>query len=300
MNILVTGGTGFIGQHLCCELSGRGHELMVLSRSPARARKVLPAGTVVLTDLDQVSAGTRVGAIVNLAGEGIAERLWTETRKKKLVESRVGVTRELGKLVRRLETPPEVLVNGSGVGFYGDAGDADLDEDSSALRRDFGYLLCDAWEQAAREAAGETMRLCVVRTGVVLGPGGMLGRLLPLYRLGFGARLGDGEQWVSWIHIDDMVRVLVTCVENRSTGGLYNAVAPAPVTHARFHQALARLCRRPGFLRIPAWPLRTLLGEMSILFLGGQRVRPRRLQEQGFRFRFADLDSALTQILDRQ
>lgn len=297
MNILVTGGTGFIGSRLCRRLTTGGHQLMVLSRNPARARKVLPEGTVVLTDLDQLAASTPVDAIVNLAGEGIADRLWTEARKKVLVDSRVEVTRELGRLIRRLDKPPEVLVNGSGVGFYGDGGEAELTEESPAMRRDFGYLLCDAWESAAQQAAGEDVRLCIVRTGVVLGRGGMLGRLLPLYRLGLGTRLGSGGQWMSWIHIDDMLNILCTLVESPDAGGIYNAVAPEPVTHARFHETLARRCRRPAFLRVPGWPLRTLLGEMSSLFLGGQKVRPERLQQRGFDFQYPDIDAALEQIV---
>ncbi len=297
MNILVTGGTGFIGTRLCRRLDADGHRLMVLSRNASGARKVLPEGTVVLTDLDQLAASTTVDAIINLAGEGIADRLWTEARKKRLIDSRVSVTREIGRLIGRLDRAPQVLVNGSGVGFYGDAGEAELTEEASAMRRDFGYLLCDAWESAAQEAAGESVRLCIVRTGVVLGRGGMLGKLLPLYRLGLGARLGSGEQWVSWVHIDDMVRILCTLVESPDASGVHNAVAPEPVTHARLHETLARMCRRPAFLRVPGWPLRTLLGEMSTLFLGSQKVLPRRLEQRNFQFRYPDIDAALEQIV---
>lgn len=298
MNILVTGGTGFIGQPLCRELVRRGHSLTVLSRQGERALRVLPSGTRVLADLQEIDADHEIDAVINLAGEGIADRRWSDKRKQQLIDSRVGVTRALGELFNRLKKRPAVLINGSAVGFYGNAGAAELDESSPAARRDFSYLLCDAWEQEARRIAGQETRLCILRTGVVLARGGgMMARLLPVYRLGLGARLGDGSQWLSWVHLDDMLAMILLCLESPAAKGVFNAVAPQPVTHARFHEMLAAHCRRPGFLRVPAWPLRVALGEMSVLLLGGQRVMPRRLLEQGFRFRFASLDDAFSEIL---
>lgn len=204
MKVLITGGSGFIGGELCRRLAAHGHVLTVLSRSPERARSKLPEGTRVVASLDDIGDDEAIDGIVNLAGENLFTRRWSESRKRTLMASRLDTTRELVALCRRLDTTPSVMVSGSAVGFYGDAGDAELTEHSSARRKDFGYRLCDAWEQAAREVVGEGVRLCLIRTGVVLGRGGgMLKGLWPVYRMGLGARLGDGSQWLSWIHIQE-------------------------------------------------------------------------------------------------
>lgn len=294
MRILVTGGTGFIGQRLCSALATRGHELWVLSRSPWRAAKSLPGSVRVVESLDQVPDDLLLDAIVNLAGESIAGARWTAKRKQILLDSRVGVTEALYALVQRLKARPRILVSASAVGFYGNAGNAELTESSSAVRRDFSYLLCEAWEQAARKFSGLGMRVCILRIGVVLSHhGGMLKQLLPLYRKGLGVLLGDGSQWFSWIHLEDLVELIIRCLDTQSAEGIYNAVAPGPVTFRRFHTGLASTCRRPALLRVPGRPLAMLLGEVSDIMLGGQRVTPARLEREGFRFRYPDIDSAL-------
>ena len=300
MKILITGGSGFIGQHLCRRLAAHGHELVVLSRRPRRAAKVLPEETRIVPSLDDIADDDAIDGIINLAGESLFAGRWTERRKKVLFDSRIGVTQQLVSLVSRLQRKPAVMVSGSAVGFYGDAGNAELTEDGSARKRDFGYLLCDAWEQSARPVSRQGVRLCLVRTGIVLGrDGGMLGKLLPVYRLGLGAMLGDGSQWLSWIHIDDMVAILVRAVETPGIDGVFNATAPGPVTQREFHRSLASAVKRPAFLRVPSIALRTGLGEQSDILLGGQRVYPRRLEQQGFVFRFPDLQSALAQQIKR-
>ena len=300
MKILITGGSGFIGQHLCRRLAAHGHELIVLSRRPRRVAKLLPEETRIVSSLDDIADNDPIDGIVNLAGESLFAGRWTERRKKVLFDSRIGVTQGLVGLVSRLQRKPAVMVSGSAVGFYGDAGNAELTEDSAARKRDFGYLLCDAWEQAARPVSRQGIRLCLVRTGIVLGrDGGMLGKLLPVYRLGFGAMLGDGSQWLSWIHIDDMVAILVRAVETPGIDGVFNATAPAPVTQREFHRSLANAVNRPAFLRVPSVALRAGLGEQSEILLGGQRVYPRRLEQQGFVFRFPDLTSALAHQVKR-
>lgn len=296
MKILITGGSGFVGTALCDQLVSRGHHLIVLSRSPAKAARKLPDGVRLIGSLDDVADTEQIDGIVNLAGEGIADRRWTESRKQALLSSRVGVTEALARLVDRLNHRPAVLVNGSAVGFYGDAGAAELTEASPAARRDFTYLLCDAWEKSARDIGRRGLRVCILRIGVVLGRGGMLSRLLPLYRLGLGARLGNGQQWLSWIHLDDLLTLLVRCLEQNTAEGVYNAVAPQPVTYSRFHEALAAACHRPALFAAPALPLKLALGEMSVLLLGGQRVLPARLESQGFTFRYPSIDMALTAL----
>ena len=300
MKVLITGGSGFIGQHLCRRLAAHGHELTVLTRKPRKAARVLPEGARLVTSLDDIENDAAIDGIVNLAGESLFAGRWTERRKKTLFASRVGVTEGVVGLVSRLDRKPAVLVSGSAVGFYGNADNAELSEESPARRRDFGYLLCDAWEQAARPVSRQGVRLCLVRTGIVLGSdGGMLSKLLPVYRLGLGAMLGDGNQWLSWVHIDDMVAVLVRALETPGVDGVFNACAPAPVTQREFHHSLARKVKRPALLRVPSAALKAGLGEQSAMLIGGQRVYPRRLEQQGFIFRFPDLDSALSHLVRR-
>ncbi|MCK5873655.1 MAG: TIGR01777 family oxidoreductase [Alcanivoracaceae bacterium] len=299
MKVLVTGGSGFVGRALCAHLTTRGHHLTVLSRSPAKAGKVLPASVRVVSSLDEISDDDVYDGVINLAGEGIADRRWSKARKQSLLDSRVGVTEALAALFDRLKRKPGVLVSGSAVGFYGDAGSVELSESSPAVRRDFTYLLCDAWEKSARDIGRRGVRVCILRIGVVLGRGGMLSRLLPLYRLGLGARLGNGRQWLSWIHLDDLIAVITNCLELGSAEGVYNAVAPNPVTYARFHEAMATACNRPALFAAPALPLKLALGEMSVLLLGGQRVLPARLGGQGFSFQYPTIDQALAAVCAR-
>jgi uncharacterized protein len=299
VKVLITGGSGFVGRALCAHLAGRGHVLTVLSRSPTKAARVLPASVRIVSSLDEIADDAVFDGIINLAGEGIADRRWTRTRKQALLDSRVGVTEALTKLIDRLHYKPLVLVNGSAVGFYGDAGAVELTESSPAVRRDFTYLLCEAWEKAARDIGKRGMRVCILRIGVVLGRGGMLARLLPVYRLGLGARLGSGQQWLSWIHLEDLLEVLTRCLEQGNAEGVYNAVAPQPVSYAKFHEALAQACHRPALFAAPALPLKLALGEMSVLLLGGQKVLPARLEAQGFAFRHPTIDQALAAICNK-
>lgn len=294
MRILVTGGSGFIGAALVRALVARGHELWVLTRHPDKTATRLPEGVVLVSTLDEISNDARLDAVINLAGESIAGGRWTRKRKQVLLDSRVGVTQALHALLRRLDHKPSVLINGSAIGFYGDAGNVELDETSPAVKRDFTYLLCDAWEKEARAIGQLGVRVCILRIGVVLArDGGMLAQLQPVYRLGLGALLGDGRQWFSWIHRDDLVSIILRCLETSSAEGVYNAVAPQPVTFRRFHETLAASVRRPALIRVPALPLRLVLGEMSSLLLGGQRVLPARLAQEGFTFRYADIATAL-------
>lgn len=294
MRILVTGGSGFIGATLVRALVARGHELWVLTRHPDKTATRLPEGVVLVSTLDEISNDARLDAVINLAGESIAGGRWTRKRKQVLLDSRVGVTQALHALLRRLDHKPSVLINGSAIGFYGDAGNVELDETSPAVKRDFTYLLCDAWEKEARAIGQLGVRVCILRIGVVLArDGGMLAQLHPVYRLGLGALLGDGRQWFSWIHRDDLVNIILRCLETSSAEGVYNAVAPQPVTFRRFHETLAASVRRPALIRVPALPLRLVLGEMSSLLLGGQRVLPARLAQEGFTFRYADIATAL-------
>ncbi|QJD28636.1 TIGR01777 family oxidoreductase [Methylococcus geothermalis] len=300
MQILVTGGTGFIGKSLCRHLLERGHRLTVLSRqAPDAVRRLCGEAVTPVASIDSLSPQAGFDAVVNLAGEPIADKRWTEARKRLLWESRVGLTSELVDYIARAETKPQVLVSGSAVGYYGNRGDTLLDEESTG-GDDFSHRLCAAWEEAASQAAGHGVRVCVLRTGLVVGRnGGFLQRMLPLFRLGLGGQIGDGRQWMSWIHIDDHIAITAYLIGNARLEGAFNATAPHPVTNREFTDCLARLLNRPAPVPVPAFTLRLALGEMAELLLGGQRVIPKRLQQEPFRFSYEHLEDALRDALGR-
>lgn len=300
MHILVTGGTGFIGQALCRHLLERGHRLTVVSRQASeRVKALCGCGVARIAGFTGLDPRTRFDAIINLAGESIAAERWTDARKQVLWDSRVTLTGELVDFIRRAETKPAVLVSGSAVGYYGNAGDTPLNEDSAPLD-DFGHHLCAAWEQAAWRAADAGVRVCLVRTGLVVGRGGgFLARMLPPFRLGLGGPMGDGRQWMSWIHRDDQIAAIEFLLEHAELSGIFNATAPNPVTNREFSRALGRALRRPALLPAPAPALRLVLGELAELLLGGQRVLPKRLLQAGFQFRYPELEMALADTLGK-
>lgn len=298
MRILVTGGSGFVGQLLCRRLHDDGHALAVVSRSPDKVRRLLPVGSDIRARVLDFG-DTPCEAIVNLAGEPIAGKRWSEAQKRRLVESRLAITRELVTLCQRMQTPPRVMVSGSAMGYYGDQGQREVDEQSSP-NEEFSHRLCAEWENEALEAEAHGVRVVLLRTGLVLDAGGgALAKMLPAFRLGLGGRLGDGRQFMPWIHREDLVRAIVFLLEHETLTGPFNASAPEPVTNAEFVRTLARHLGRPAALPVPAPLLKVALGEMSRLLLTGADMRPRRLQEAGFTFRYPILDEALTAILGR-
>ncbi len=297
MHIFVTGGTGFIGRHLCRRLLGHNHTLTVLSRQPDE-RVVRICGDVgVIHSLDDLTPEHHFDAVVNLAGEPIIGPRWTQRRKKALWDSRVTLTEKLVSWIGRAEVKPRVLISGSAVGYYGDQGDRLLDEDTPPATGGFGQKLCAAWEQAAAGAKAHGVRVCRLRTGPVLGRGGLLSRMLPAFRLGLGGRLGNGRQWVAWIHVRDHIRISEFLLGNDRLEGPFNATAPHPVTNAELTATLAGLLKRPAFMHVPAPLLRLAMGEMAEIVLASQRAVPKRLTEAGFRFHFETLEAALRDLL---
>ena len=293
MKILITGGTGFIGSALCRSLLTQGHQLTVLSRRPNEVGRLCGVAVTPLADLAELSATDYFDALINLAGMPIADRRWSEKRKQLLWESRVTLTEQLVAYINRADVKPDVLVSGSAVGYYGDRGEEVVDEESDG-GDDFAHRLCAAWEEA--EQAG--VRVALLRTGLVIGPdGGFLARMLLPFKLGLGGRLGDGQQWMSWIHRDDLIAMIERLLNSPHLHGPFNGTAPAPVTNQMFSQTLAKVLHRPALLPVPTWLLKTALGELSTLLLGGQRVMPRRFQDDGFRFRFETLESALADVV---
>jgi len=299
MRILITGATGFVGRLLCRELSEKGHELVAVSRSPEKARDKLPEGTDIRAKVTDCTDAAPE-AVVNLAGEPIAEGRWTDEKKRRIVESRVETTQSIVALCGRLETPPKTLVSASAMGYYGDQGDRDVTEDTPP-NHEFVHELCDRWETEARKAEAHGVRVAVARIGLVLDQGGgMLARTLTPFKLGVGGRLGDGKQYMPWIHRDDMVRVLILLLERDDLSGPFNASAPEPVTNAEFTRTLADVLNRPAVLPAPAAALRLAFGEMSRLLLTGAKMLPKRLEDAGFEFRYVTLQEALTKILEKE
>ncbi|MEW6271878.1 MAG: TIGR01777 family oxidoreductase [Thermodesulfobacteriota bacterium] len=301
MKIVVTGATGFIGRALVQRLLSSGHEVTAWSRDAARARESLPA----LCEVAEVDPRRAVDperlrgvdAVVHLAGESVAGGRWSEERKREIHESRVASSRAIVDAIATLpaEERPRALVAASAVGYYGDRGDAIVDETSGPGD---GFLadLCVAWEGEVRRAEALGVRVAVVRIGVVLGrDGGALQAMLAPFRLGVGGRVGSGAQWMSWIHLDDLVSLFHFALENDQVAGVLNGVAPNPVTNAEFTRELGRVLGRPTLLPVPAAALRLMFGEMASILLEGQRVLPRRAQELGFTFLWPTVGPALAE-----
>ena len=295
--VLVTGATGFIGQRLVEGLSAGGHRVIALVRDPAKGSALRPPFQLV-TSLGQIPDDARIDAIVNLAGEPIADRMWSAARRKALVASRVEMTNAVVALVARLKPRPAVLVSGSAVGWYGNWQDEALTENSS-FHPGFSHDLTQAWETAAQQAEALGVRVVRLRIGLVLGTqGGMLARLLMPFEFGLGGPIGAGTQYMPWIERDDLVRLVAHAVATPALSGAVNATAPNPVTNAEFTAALAAALRRPAFFRMPAAPLRLLAGDFADqLLLGGQRVLPEKALAAGFVFRYATIGGALKAVL---
>jgi uncharacterized protein len=297
-SVLISGATGFIGGHLVRRLIMRGDKVIVWSRNPDIALNRFGPHVRIVSDLDSLDESTRIDTIVNLAGASILGFPWTRGRRRTLIESRVGATRALTSLMARLTTPVRIFVTASAIGFYGIGGDEVIDEQGrpSAI---FQSQLCQDWEAAALAAARLGARLVRVRIGLVLGiDGGALPQLLLPVRLGLGAILGNGTQWMSWIHIEDLIRLFEFVIDTPRASGALNAVSPEPVTHRKFQQALARQLRRPLWLRAPAFLLRALLGEMSQVLVDGRRIVPARAMNLGFKFHYRRIQEALAALLD--
>jgi len=295
--VLVTGATGFIGSRLVAGLTGAGHQVIALVRTPAKA-DMLPPPIMLVTSLDQLPADSKIDAIVNLAGEPIGNGLWTEAKRRKILDSRINMTGDVVRLIGRLERKPAVLVSGSAIGWYGLWQDQVLTE-SAKSHACFSHELCDAWENAARPAAEHGVRVAYLRIGLVLGTdGGFITRMLTPFEFGLGGPLGSGKQWMSWIERDDLVRLIAHVIARPDLSGPINATAPIPVTNLKFTEELGRRLHRPAVFRIPAALLRRVGGDFANeLLLGGQRVLPNKALSNGFVFRHETLRSAFEAIL---
>ena len=303
MRVIVTGGTGFIGSALCRELITAGHQPVVLTRDPDGARRKL--GTGIEASLWEPAQSGEwqhaldgVEAVVNLAGESIAGRRWSEGHKAAIRDSRVEGTRSLVAAIGRAERQPTVLVSASATGYYGPRGDEPVSE-SDPPGGDFLARVCRDWESEARAAEALGVRVAVVRTGVVLGPGGgALSKLLPPFKMFVGGPLGSGRQGFPWVHLTDVVGIYIRAIQSPDVSGPLNATGPEPLTNREFSERLARVLGRPSWLPAPALALKLLLGEMAEpLLLQGQKVLPTRTEQLGYAFRFRTAEAALRDVL---
>lgn len=296
VRVLVTGGSGFVGRHLVPWLVEAGAQVTVLTRSPARAAGVLP-GVDLVADAKE-AARREPAVIINLAGAGIADRPWTEARRRELLASRVAYTDRLCEAF--VAAPPRVLVSASAVGFYG-ASEEQRFVESDPVGEGFAADLCARWERSALVFEALGTRVALARIGLVLGRGGLLARLRLPFSLGLGGPIGDGRQWMSWIHVDDVVGLLWRLAEDETISGPVNLTAPEPVRNSEFTRALAATLRRPAFLPVPAPLLRLAFGQMADeLLLSGAAVLPERAEAIGYRFAHARLRDALAAALGRE
>lgn len=298
MKILITGASGFIGKRLIERLKQDGHTLIALARSPENLRTEHNIEGIVW-DASSTTHPPQplppVDAVIHLAGEPIAGFRWSEDKKKRIRDTRVNGTRNLIDWTNALPTPPKVFISTSAIGFYGSRGDAELTEESA---KGHGFLadVCEAWENEAKKSKAN--RLAIFRFGVVLGPGGMLSALLPLFKKGLGGKIGSGDQWMSWIQVEDLVELLATALTNDRYSGVFNAVAPATDRNSTFTETLGRILHRPTLLPVPAFAMKLALGQMAEeTALASQRALPHRVLKQGFTYRFNDLESALKNSL---
>jgi len=286
MRVVVAGGTGFIGEPLVRRLLARGDDVAVLTRNPAKVRAGRPL------PWDAAGEAASADVVINLAGENVGGGRWTEGRKRRIIESRADATNTLVEAVNSRPDPRRTFINASAVGYYGLRGDETLDETAPAGE---GFLaeVVKRWEELARRAEGAA-RVAILRFGVVLGPGGALGKMLFPFKLGLGGPIGSGRQWMSWVDREDVLRMIEWAIDRQAARGVYNVTAPSPVTNRGFTRALGRALHRPAIMPMPGFALRIALGEMAgEILLGGQRVVPARAAAEGFSFAYPDLDVAM-------
>ncbi len=300
MKVLLTGGTGFIGRELVKHY--RTHQIVLLTRSPSRAQQLLhhvPGDNLnFITSLDDFTDLNDYDLVINLAGEPIADKRWSKKQKQLICDSRWKLTEKIVELIHASTTPPHTFISGSAVGFYGDQQNHPFDESLHVHQENFPHFICSEWEKIALTAQSDQTRVCILRTGIVLAPhGGALKKMLPPYRLGLGGPIGNGEQYMPWIHLNDMTRGILHLSEQAHAQGVYNFCAPHAVSNRVFSQTLAKVLRRPHILFTPKWVLSLAMGESACLLFDSVRAKPKRLTELGFNFNFSHLEPALKNLL---
>lgn len=305
MKVAITGATGFVGSRLVERLHAEGHHVLVLTRNTAFAQKVFPSQTFgqveIIAYTPTVSGSWQEAialcdAVVHLAGEPIAEERWTPEQQQKILNSRKLGTQKVVEAIANANPQPSVLVNASAIGYYGTSETATFEE-SSLSGNDFLAQVCLAWEAEATKVKDAGVRLVILRFGIVLGNGGALGKMITPFKLFAGGPIGSGRQWFSWIHLDDLVNLILEGLTKPEIQGVYNATAPNPVRMTDLCQSLGQVLNRPSWLPVPAFALEALLGDGAIVVLEGQKVLPQRTLAAGFEYQYPNLQSALKQIL---
>jgi uncharacterized protein (TIGR01777 family) len=304
MRVVIAGGSGFIGRKLISELLQHLHEVILLSRAPERTKKIFPAARIEFWDtktkdrLEAIFDG--IDAVINLTGEPIAKKRWTDKQKQEILISRIDSTRVIVAAIKQLDRKPSVLLNASAVGYYGDVPEGEVTE---AHPKGNGFLadVCEQWEGEALDLLKFNVRVVLLRTGIVLDKnGGALHKFLLPFRFFAGGPLGSGKQWFPWIHLDDEVNAILFAMENSQISGPLNLSAPESVRIVDFCRALGRIIHRPSWLPVPSVVLKLALGEMAEpLLLHSQHVVPKKLIDAGFNFKFPDLSNALADILSQ-
>ncbi len=313
---LITGGSGFIGTQLTKQLLLEGHQVTLLTRDEVKtlnhfdslmkqaqierdAPNTAQATVKTITGFEQLTDDDSFNVVINLAGQGIAEKRWSDKVKQQLIDSRINTTRALYDYLKDALVKPDVLVSGSALGFYGyQHGDTPLDE-SAQGDNSFSSRLCASWEAQARQIEALGIRSCYLRTGIVLGKnGGALAKMLAAFKWGLGGPMGSGKQWMSWIHMDDIVGIIRYAVAHEEISGAINATAPTPVTNKTFAKVLGKALKRPALIPMPAFLLKLMMGQMAEeLLLSGQRVMPQKMLDAGYNFKFKQLADALDKIV---
>jgi len=291
-HVLITGGTGLIGRKLVTALE-RKYAMTVVTRDPSRAKRLLGEQVNCIT-AEQLTSVDEFDAIINLAGEPIADKRWSDAQKERICNSRWKITQQLVDLINVSGNAPSVFISGSAIGVYGRQGDTVVTEEYTDFHDEFSRAVCQKWENIALEAK---TRVCILRTGVVLSDeGGALAKMMMPFRLGLGGPISSGKQFMAWIHIDDMVNGINHLLSNEEAQGVYNLTSPNPNTNNFFSLALARRLERPCIFRVPAFVIKALMGESSDLVLFGQKVIPKKLVDEGFAFTFPTLKDALADL----
>lgn len=305
MKVAVTGATGFVGSRLVERLQQEGAQILVLSRDSGRAERLFPATAfagVKILAYQPLQSGdwqnhlSGCDGVVNLAGAPIAESRWTPARKQEIIDSRKLGTQKIVEAIAKASDKPAVLVNSSAIGYYGTSETATFDETSPA-GTDFLAQVCRDWEAEAEQVRACGTRLVILRTGIVVGQGGAVAKMLLPFQLFAGGPLGSGQQWFSWIHLDDLVSLILQALRQPELEGVLNATAPQPVKMAELCETLGEVLNRPSWLPVPAFALEALLGDAAKVVLEGQRVLPKRTQAAGFSFEYPAVKSALQAVL---
>jgi uncharacterized protein (TIGR01777 family) len=305
MKVLVTGATGFVGQKVVEQLLANGDEVVVLTRNIAKGVMTLGSRCKYFqwgdsTQLPPMEAFNGVQGIVNLMGEGIADKRWDEAQKKKIHDSRILSTAQIIEAIKAMPVKPKVLVSASAIGIYGNRGNEEITEDSTS-GNDFLANLCKEWEAEANKAKALGVRVAVVRTGVVIGKnGGALKKMLPIFKLGAGGPVGNGKQYMSWIHVEDLANIYVEALKNGSMEGPVNGTSPYPATSKEFAKMLGHVLGRPAFAPAPAFALKLVFGEMSSVLLEGQKVLPVKMKATKFRYFYPTLEMALKESIRKK